>query len=45
MQAKLPEGARYSFTCQTKAKKQLCGAKLIQASKIAKKAKKAKASK
>jgi hypothetical protein len=45
MQAKLPEGARYSFTCQTKAKKQLCGAKLIQASKIAKKAKKAKKAK
>ena len=45
MQAKLPEGARYSIPCQMTAKKQLCGAKLVPASKIAKKAKASKKSK
>jgi hypothetical protein len=39
-QAKLPEGARYVLTCPKKVKKQECGTKLVQASKIPKVTKK-----
>jgi hypothetical protein len=33
---KLPEGARYSLNCPKKSNKQVCGAKLVQATKIPK---------